>query len=118
MFFFFTSTVYQQCDLLNNNGCKEGEECRYSSEDGALRCVCKAGYIQDQLGNCVCKGLFYVSVFYWPWIWSDGEWTYDCEELWVDEHVYYCEIFKISVWWRGQFSWIVNFSEVHGYVIL
>lgn len=45
--------VYQQCDLLNNNGCKEGEECRYFSEDGAPRCVCKAGYIQDQLGNCV-----------------------------------------------------------------
>lgn len=53
--------MYQQCDLLNNNGCIEGEECRYSSEDGAPRCVCKAGYIQDQLGNCVGKGLLYVS---------------------------------------------------------
>lgn len=55
--------MYRHCDLLNDNGCKDGEECRYSSEDGAPRCVCKAGYIQDQLGNCVCKGLFYVCCF-------------------------------------------------------
>ncbi|XP_062573171.1 dyslexia-associated protein KIAA0319-like protein isoform X1 [Saccostrea cucullata] len=45
--------VYQQCDLLNNNGCKEGEECRFISEGGVTQCVCKSGYIQDQLGNCV-----------------------------------------------------------------
>lgn len=46
-------SVYQQCDLLNNNGCQEGEECRYSSDDGAIRCLCKAGYIENQLGSCV-----------------------------------------------------------------
>ncbi|XP_078332823.1 dyslexia-associated protein KIAA0319-like protein isoform X1 [Crassostrea virginica] len=45
--------VYQQCDLLNNNGCQKGEECRYSSDDGATRCLCKAGYIENQLGSCV-----------------------------------------------------------------
>ncbi|XP_048730594.2 dyslexia-associated protein KIAA0319-like protein isoform X2 [Ostrea edulis] len=42
---------YQHCDLLNNNGCNEREECRYIS--GATVCVCKVGYVQDQLGTCV-----------------------------------------------------------------